>query len=205
MFKKFNFTGRRQLTYKGDNPDVLVQLDLLENNLYKLKIYFQLDRFISNIPNHNVFIEPYIRNTSLEHKLGTVESVHGKEFDIDYGSLAPEELKLRIKIVDENLRVAALSDRVIPDTVEHDKIRRKESSSNSGSLFNFKNSSTIDTPYKVEIEQGIAPVVHCNTKIEFKMLLKNPALESLLSQSILREVLLIYMLNVDLRANISIF
>ena len=31
------------------------------------------------------------------------------------------------------------------------------------------------------------------------MLLKNPALESLLSQSILREVLLIYMLNVDLQ------
>lgn len=199
MFKRFNFTDRRQLTYKGNNPDLLIQLDLLENNLHQLKILFQLDRFIKSIPKYNVLVEPYIRNTSLEHNLGTVEEVNGKEFDIDYGALSPEDLKVRIKIVDEDLKVAALSDRIIPDTVEHDIKRQKESKSNSGSLFNFKNSSTIDTPFKIEIEQGRAPIVHCNSKIEFKSLLKNPAMECLFHQSILREILITYMLNDELQ------
>lgn len=200
MYKRFNFTGKRKLSWKGNDRDLYIQLDQLEGGEYKLNILFNLDRFLKNNGEDNVYVVAYIGNFSVLNSFGKVKEVNNQEKQINIEGLTPISLiKLRILIINpEKNTVSIYADRVKPDEVVLDKKEKKKSEKLNSSLFNFKN-SPLDVPYVVKVLPGERPQVICNTKIGFKdKLISNTYLQSVVMPSIFREVLMKYLIDEDL-------
>lgn len=197
MFKRFNFTGKKKLVWKGHKTDFIVNLDSHSKNEHVLKILFSLHKYFPSNKSDLIFLEIYYGSQTASHLLGSLESVYDNvEKNFFVNEFPPELLKVRLKIVDkENGKLIASADRVTPEYVNHDKEDRKKNKVFQSSLFNFKNGE-IEQPFTVVMQPGDRPIVRLNQSIKLKEeLIKDNNLQSLLLPSILKEILLKYIMN----------
>lgn len=200
MYKRFNFTGKKKLSWKGNDRDLVIQLAQHEGENYELSILFNLDRFLEQHKNNLVYVTPYIGNASVVNFFGTVGEVNNEVKEINISDLSPISLiKLSVSVVDEkNNSVTIYADRVKPEEVVIDKKEQSKSQKLQSSLFNFKN-TPLDVPYQVKCISGERPQVLCNSRINFKEKLSSSAyLQSIVMPSIFREVLIKYMFDEEL-------
>ena len=200
MYKRFNFTGKKKLSWKGEDRDLIVQLAQMVGGSNKLNIFFNLDKYIKNNIDDNVYVVAYIGNFSVLNDFGKLSKINNTEKEINIEGLTPVSLiKLRVLVVDSKTNIVSVyADRIKPDEVLLDNRERKKLQKLNSSLFNFKNDS-LDVPYVVKVLQGERPQVICNSKIGFKdKLIRDTHLQSIVIPNILRETLLKYLFDEEL-------
>ncbi len=199
MFKKINFTGKRRLLWKGDNPEILANLDEISPYEAKLLLVLELDKYLKTNSDAKVSLEIYQARLSVKKELGSVSDVckHTDDYEFDTDDLEPSKLRLRIKISEkETGKIIAYADRIKPETVIKDEGERKKRESFQSSIFILRTSSQIEVPYTVDIQANDRPIILCNDKLNFREKLSQDAkLQYILLPTILRETYYRYILD----------
>ena len=110
MFKKFNFTGKKRLLWKGDKPEILANLDEISAYEAKLVLMLELNKYLKNFSEAKVNLELYQARLSIKKYLGKVKDVCNKkdEYVFDTEELEPSQLRLRVNyfryILDDELQ-----------------------------------------------------------------------------------------------------
>ena len=204
MFKKFNFTGKRKIIWKGNERDIIANLDAHPNDENELTILLNLQRFPSSFDSAEVIIEIYYGSQINQHKIGIFKDVSNNfEKKIDVSDFPAELLKLRLKIIEtESGKLLASADRISPDVITFDKEEKEKNKFFQSSLFNFK-PAEIGQPFTVKVQADDRPIVRLNKELNLKnRLITDKFLQSLLLTAILKEVLLKYLLTDDFNDDI---
>ena len=129
MFKKFNFTGKKRLLWKGDKPEILANLDEISAYEAKLVLMLELNKYLKNFSEAKVNLELYQARLSIKKYLGKVKDVCNKkdEYVFDTEELEPSQLRLRVKISEDLTgKIIAYADRIKPETIIKDEKERKK-------------------------------------------------------------------------------
>jgi hypothetical protein len=199
MFKKFNFTGKKKIVWKGNERDIIANLDAHPNDENELTILLSLQRFFPDFNSSDVIIEVYYGSQINQFNLGKFENIYDNfEKKIDVSNFPAELLKLRVKIIDTiSGKLLGSADRIAPDVVTFDKDEKEKNKFFQSSLFNFK-PANIDQPFTVKIQSDERPIVRLNKEIRLKdRLITDKFLQSILLTTILKEVLLKYLMTDD--------
>ncbi len=186
MQKTINYTGRRKILHSE------LQIKLVEHGdaVSEFDVDFSLKR--ENLPDDaTIYIEAYKNNTSQRFNFGTVGQITKPENRIlDQIDLSAPIL-FRIRIVDESGqhgRLIASADQIRSES--DDDIQKS-------SLLSVKSTPLDQLTWKVEIENGLKPVLCINSRIPDAkgQLVSNPRFQSLILPAALRQIMMFYLWN----------
>ena len=200
MFKKFNFTGKKRLLWKGDNPNIYVNIDEISQYQSDLKLLFEIKQFQQKFPEHILSAEIYQARMSKKKVLGTLKEISDDTYTIPLDDFEPSQVKLRVKISEPKTgKIVGYADRIKPVSHIVDEKEQKKQKAFQSSIFKIRNSNNLEVPYSVLIQREDRPTILCNSKISFReKLIQDSKLQFILLPSILRETLYKYFLDESL-------
>ena len=188
MQATINHTGRRKIL----RSELQINMKVSEDSTPEFDVDFSLKR--DNLPDDaTIYIEAYKNNTIQRFHFGTVgHIVKPENRKLDQIDLSAPTL-FRIRIVDEtghHGRLVASADQIRPDSDEDIQ---------KNSLLPVKSTPLEELTWKVEIENGVKPVLCINSRIPDAkgQLASNPRFQSLILPAALRQILMFYLWNDD--------